>query len=159
MHACSNHSSSNHSICVDDALRKADMICHDKGLRFTELRRKVLKMIWANHRPAKAYDILDKLNGEYTSAKPPTVYRTLNFLLENGLIHKLNSLNAYVGCSHPLRHEECYFLICGKCGEVRECCNTMLVQAIAGTADENKFNLKHTTLEIEGECWECMKQE
>lgn len=152
MYACANH-----TLCVDEALQKADMLCRDKDLRFTELRRKILELIWANHGPAKAYDIMDKLKGEDGAAKPPTVYRTLDFLLENGLIHKLSSLNAYVGCSHPMKHNECYFLICGKCGEVKECCNSGLVQSIIGTASKNKFMPKHITLEIEGECQECKK--
>lgn len=146
-----------HETCIDDALQKADMICHDKGLRFTELRRKVLEIIWENHGASKAYDILDKLKGNHNSAKPPTVYRALDFLLENNLIHKLNSLNSYVGCSHPLTHNECYFLICGKCGEIKECCNNDLAKSIMGTSRKNNFNPKQITLEIEGECQECVK--
>jgi len=122
------------------------------------LRQTVLRMIWANHGPAKAYDILDKLKEEDASAKPPTVYRSLDFLIENGLIHKLNSLNAYVGCSHPLKHRECYFLICRTCKEVKECCNSALDEIISVTANKNKFQPKHITLEIEGECQECMKK-
>lgn len=152
MRSCPNHDS-----CVDAALQKAALICQKKGLRFTELRQKVLEMIWANHGPAKAYDILDKLKGKETSAKPPTVYRTLDFLLKHGFIHRLSSLHAYVGCSHPLKHDECYFLICRKCGEIEECCNSKLAQAITGTTSRNKFKPKHITLEIEGECRECVK--
>ena len=151
------HSCLNHDFCVNEALHKAELICQDKGLRFTELRRKVLEMIWGSHSPAKAYAILDKLKEEDVSAKPPTVYRTLDFLRQNGLVHKLNSLNAYVGCSHPLKHSECYFLICGACGEAKECCNSELAQAISKTASKNKFRPKHITLEIEGECQECRK--
>ncbi|MGI9392308.1 MAG: Fur family transcriptional regulator [Parvibaculales bacterium] len=139
-------------------MHKAEMICQDKGLRFTELRRKILKMIWENHRPAKAYDILDKLKKGSYSAKPPTVYRTLDFLLEHGLVHKLASLNAYIGCSHPLKHNECYFLICRKCGEISECCNSKLAEAIIGITNRNKFRSKHITLEIEGECQGCIKK-
>ncbi len=150
MHTCTDHDS-----CVGDALQKADMICQDKGLRFTKLRRKVLEIIWESHAPAKAYDILDKLKKNDTSAKPPTVYRTLDFLLENGLVHKISSLNAYVGCSHPLKHHECYFLICDACQEIKECCNNDIAQAIIGTANKNKFHLKNITLEIEGKCQEC----
>jgi Fur family zinc uptake transcriptional regulator len=153
MYACADH-----EICVGDALQKADMICQDKGLRFTELRRKVLAMIWAGHGSAKAYDILDKLNDEGTAAKPPTVYRVLDFLLENGLIHKLESLNSYVGCSHPLEHNECYFLICSKCGEIKECCDSTLAQAITRIASKNKFSPRHITLEIQGKCQECAKK-
>ena len=153
MHACASHKT-----CIDEAMHKADMICNDKGLRFTDLRRRVLEMIWQNHGPAKAYDILDKLREDETSAKPPTVYRTLDFLLENGLVHKLSSINSYIGCSHPLKHNECYFLICNKCSEIRECCNSALAQAIFSTSSKNKFKPKHITLEIQGECQECTKK-
>ena len=153
MHACDDHKT-----CVVEALKKADAICRDKSLRFTALRRKVLAMIWENHRPAKAYDILDKLKESNASAKPPTVYRTLDFLLENGLIHKLDSLNAYVGCLHPLEHDECYFLICNKCGETKECCNGNLDQVITETAKKNKFHPVQTTLEIKGECQQCLQK-
>ena len=153
MYACVDH-----EFCIDDALQKADTICQDRGVRFTHLRRKVLGMIWANHGPAKAYNILDKLKGEDVSAKPSTVYRTLDFLLEHGLIHKLNSLNAYVGCSHPLKHPECYFLICDKCGEIKECCHSALAEVINDIAHKNQFRPKHTTLEIEGNCQQCIKE-
>ena len=153
MHHCANHKA-----CVGDALHNAHKICEDKGLRFTVLRRKVLEMIWANHGPAKAYSILGKLKGKNAPAAPPTVYRALDFLLENGLIHKLNSLNAYVGCSHPLKHNACYFLFCRHCGEIKECCNSTLSRAIAGTAHKNKFKAQNITLEIEGECQACLDQ-
>lgn len=152
MHICANH-----DVCVDSALEKANIICYDKGIRFTELRRKVLRMIVLSGGPTKAYDLLDRLNVEEAKAKPSTVYRTLDFLLENGLIHKLNSLNAYVSCSHPLKHNECYFLICSKCEQVTECCNNVLAQAITGTANENNFNPSHITLEIGGECKKCTR--
>lgn len=152
MHACHSHGT-----CVEDALKKADKLCADKGLRLTELRRKVLEMIWQSHEPAKAYDLLDKIKGEGT-AGPPTVYRALDFLIENGLAHKLSSLNAYVGCSHPSKHEECYFLICVQCAEIKECCSSKLSEAIGEVAAKNHFRAAHTTLEIAGLCQACAKK-
>ena len=150
MHACTNHKS-----CIEEAISKADLICKDKGLRFTELRRRILEIIWAGHGPAKAYEILDELKGCSASAKPPTVYRTLDFLLESGLIHRLTSLSAYVGCSHPLRHNNCYFLICKDCGEIKECCSSELTNTILDNADKSKFASGQITLEIEGKCRDC----
>ncbi len=150
MHHCPDH---HH--CIEQAIQKAELICQDRKLRFTELRRNVLTLIWQNHQPAKAYDILDQLKVQDTSAKPPTVYRALNFLLESGLIHKLNSLNAYVGCSHPLKHNQCYFLICDDCGEANECCNHHLADAIEQTTQHNQFQTRQTTVEIEGKCQQC----
>ena len=97
-----------HEVCIESAMRDAEEICQEKGLRFTELRKEVLKLIWLSHIPAKAYDILEMLKGKTWSAKPPTVYRALDFLLENGLVHGLDSINAYIGRSHPRDHIGCY---------------------------------------------------
>ena len=99
-----------HEVCIESAMREAESICQEKGLRFTELRREVLRLIWLSHIPTKAYDILEKLKGKAWSAKPPTVYRALDFLLETGLVHKLDSINAYIGCSHPREHAGCCLL-------------------------------------------------
>ncbi|MCF8466945.1 MAG: transcriptional repressor [Sneathiella sp.] len=150
MHNCTSHND-----CITEALVRAESICNDRGLRFTDLRRKVLELVWTSHGPIKAYDILDKLDARIAAIKPPTVYRALDFLTENGLVHKINSLNAFVGCSHPLKHSECYFLICSDCGEAKECCSADLVEAIAKTGRRNEFLPEHITLEITGECGDC----
>ncbi len=145
-----------HDRFVDRALQRAEQICQDHGARFTHLRRRVLEIIWANHTPSKAYDILAVLMREDASAKPPTVYRTLNFLMEHGLVHKINSLNAYMGCAHPDAHEECQFLICRKCGVVEECRNPEVTQAVSSTANASKFHLQKTEVELSGECAACL---
>ncbi|MDC9715543.1 MAG: transcriptional repressor, partial [Gammaproteobacteria bacterium] len=88
-----------------------------------------------------------------------TVYRALNFLLDNGLIHKLNSINAYIGCSHPLRHSQCYFLICDECGEADECCNSHLSDAIKQTTEHHQFQTRQTTVEISGKCRQCAQNQ
>lgn len=153
MYNCTSHKD-----CIADALHQAEEICAVRHLRFTEIRRKVLELVWQNHGPVKAYDILDRLDGldhRIAAIKPPTVYRALDFLTENGLVHKINSLNAFVGCSHPLRHKECYFLICSDCGEAKECCNPDIIDAISKTSRRNEFQAEHVTLEITGECSDC----
>ncbi len=148
--ACSQHKK-----CISTALQEGEKICQDAGLRFTDIRRQVLAIIWESHMPAKAYDILDKLSSTETTAKPPTVYRALDFLLESGLIHKINSLNAFVGCSHPVLRHQCYFLICTECAEVTECCTQSLTRAIQKTGRENHFSSLNTSLEIQGICAVC----
>ncbi len=153
MSACGEHDA-----CTERALQWAEQICQEQGLRFTTLRRRVLEIIWADHAPTKAYDILAQLEQEHASAKPPTVYRALHFLLEHKLIHKLDSQNAYVGCSHPLEHEACYFLICKRCHVVVECCGRALDQAISDSAIAHNFSRQKTTLEISGECEACLQQ-
>ena len=104
--------------CVNDALAKAELVCQERGLRFTEIRKFILRLIWDNPKPSKAYDLLDEVSKMNYSAKPPTVYRALDFLLENGFIHKINTLNAYIACTHTLKHDHCYFIICDKCDQV-----------------------------------------
>ena len=96
----------NHKTCIEEALKEARLICDQKGLRFTKIREFILRMVWENHKPTKAYELLDKIPSLNYSPQPPTVYRALDFLLNNGFIHKINSLNAFVGCSHPLKHDE-----------------------------------------------------
>ena len=145
-----------HKECIHSALASAEKICLERGLRLTQLRKRVLELVWESHGPVKAYDILDKLDSKSSSAKPPTVYRSLDFLAANGLVHKLNSLNAYVGCSHPSRKHACYFLICKVCHEVKECCNQMLTNAIDNTSRKNNFKVSSVTLEIEGVCEHCL---
>ncbi|USG61491.1 transcriptional repressor [Sneathiella marina] len=150
MHNCTAHND-----CIATALAEAESICAARDLRFTDIRRNVLELVWTNHGPIKAYDILKRLDSRIAAIKPPTVYRALDFLVENGLVHKLDSLNAFAGCSHPLKHSECYFLICESCGEAKECCNADLSELILRIAREIKFQVHHTTLEISGECEEC----
>lgn len=142
-----------HDACIEDALNTAEQLCREKGLRFTALRREVLSLIWRSHGPAKAYDILAQLAGG--AAQPPTVYRSLEFLQDHGLVHKVASLSAYVGCGHPLSHADCYFLICGQCGEIEECCGDDLSRAISKIATRHDFQPRHATLEIEGTCRDC----
>lgn len=150
MDPCSDHHS-----CIDDALQTAEKVIKSKGLQFTELRRSVLRLIWESHRPAKAYDLLEKIKINDPRAQPPTIYRTLDFLLETGLVHRLHSLNSFVGCSHPNEHCDCYFLICNQCHEISECCQTELKHALAETARHQHFTPQNITLEIEGICKKC----
>ena len=86
----------NHKICLEEALVKAKTLCNQKGVKFTVLRERVLKLIWKSHTYVKAYDLLDDLKKIDPSAKPPTVYRSLDFLIENGFIHKIESLITFV---------------------------------------------------------------
>jgi Fur family zinc uptake transcriptional regulator len=147
----------NHNNCVDDAIKKAEMICKDRNLSLTPLRHKVLELLWEDgHTAIKAYDLLDKLQKKEASAKPVTVYRALDFLLENHLIHKLESLNSFIGCNHPTLQHDCAFLICKECNEVTECCdNSQLMGGIKAAINPKDFCIKSITLELSGVCKEC----
>ena len=145
----------NHKISINEALKKAENICNKKGVKLTKLRQKVLTLILRNHGYVKAYDLLNDLKKSDASAKPPTVYRSLDFLMEHGFIHKIQSLNAFVGCSHPDEHEDCYFLICKECKNIEECCSNKVKKVLTSTSGKNNFSPNQVTLEITGICQDC----
>jgi Fur family zinc uptake transcriptional regulator len=144
-----------HDSCVSAAIATAERLCRERGLRFTELRRRVLTLVWDSHRPIGAYDILDKLGGEGKAAAPPTVYRALDFLIEAGLVHRLDSLNAYIGCPDPARSHAGQFLICRSCRTVVELDDPDIDAVVAKKAAGLGFTSVHQMLEVQGLCANC----
>jgi len=146
---------------VGRQLDEAEAICAARGSRMTKLRRRVLELILQTGRPASAYDLLDRLRPEHKGAAPPTVYRALDFLLEQGLIHKLERLSAYVGCmhmhqhAHEAEHHGAQFLICIHCGRVAEIENAQIDRAIGDAVAALGFSPRTSTVEVEGFCGEC----
>jgi Fur family transcriptional regulator, zinc uptake regulator len=146
-----------HDACIENAVADAERICAGRGTRFTDLRRRILTMIWQGHKAVKAYDLLDQLATTGGSAKPPTVYRALDFLMEEGLVHKIESLNAYVGCPHPGDNHVSQFLICDKCETVEEVTSDALSEAVNTAAGEAGFQIHKQTLELHGLCKRCSR--
>jgi len=145
-----------HSHCVSHALAEAESICTRQGLRLTTLRKRVLELVWASHKPLGAYDILGVLSDEDgRRAAPPTVYRALDFLLENGLVHRIASLNAFVGCSHPEHAHQGQFLICRSCHAAIELEQPLISEAIVNAANEVGFAVEGQTVEVVGLCAGC----
>ena len=105
-----------HGDCIADALGMAEQVCAKRGARLTKLRRRVFELVWSSHAPVGAYDLLRHLARERDGAAPPTVYRALDFLRKHGLIHRIESLNAFVGCCTPGEAHAGQFLICSRCG-------------------------------------------
>ena len=144
-----------HNHCQDTALANAEAICTARGVRLTDQRKHVLSLIWESHRPVKAYDLLEKLAADYGKVQPPIIYRALDFLMKHGLIHRIDSLNAFTGCRHPDAGHDCFFLICTGCGNANECCTPVLKSAIAAITQGNDFAMEHITLEVSGQCANC----
>lgn len=147
-----------HSHCVHNALTEADAICERAGLRLTALRRRVLELVWQSHKPLGAYDILGVLTEQDgRRAAPPTVYRALDFLLENGLVHRIASLNAFVGCNHPAHAHQGQFLICRTCNAAIELSTDSISEAIVAGAETVGFTVESQTVEVVGVCSGCQK--
>ena len=143
----------------DAALVAAERVCAERGLRFTPVRRRVLELLWESHRPAGAYALLDRLREEGLGSQPPTVYRALDFLVREGLAHKVKRLNAFVGCVHPENAHEPHFLICTECDRVGEMTAPAIDGAVAEAASAAGFRLSQAVLEVEGVCAPCAERE
>lgn len=144
-----------HGRCVDGALAAAEQRCTREAAALTPLRRRVLELVWQSHGPVRAYDLLDRLRAERRGAAPPTVYRALDFLLAHGLIHRIESLNAYVGCSDPDHKHGGQFLICRGCGTVAELDDDGIARAVAERARALGFAVERQTVEVMGLCPRC----
>ncbi len=144
-----------HAHCQAAALDRAEAICAAHGARLTPLRRRVLEIVWSSHRPMGAYAILEKLSALSGPAAPPTVYRALDFLLAQGLIHKLESLDAFIGCDRPDDGHASQFLICSQCKDAREIADSGIDRALRDSAAAAGFSLSRSTIELLGLCPAC----
>ncbi|GLQ32951.1 Fur family transcriptional regulator [Litoribrevibacter albus] len=148
----------NHQQCQSSAVSQARELCDKEGVRFTKLREQVFSLIWQSHKPITAYQLLDLIKDGDFSATPPTVYRTLDFLLEQGLIHRINSLNAFIGCCQPGEHHTGTFIICEQCEQAEEVDNDEIVRVIKDVSDHHKFRMKRYVTEIYGLCPQCQSE-
>lgn len=146
-----------HQSCLKSALLAAEKTCKSRGTRLTQLRRRVLELVWGSHEPVKAYDILDRLRGEDFCSAPPTVYRALNFLQKEGLVHKIESLNAYVGCARPVHRHISQFLICHSCGSVAEMDDPDVRAMLSEKVKQLGFRAEHEMIEVKGLCANCAR--
>jgi Fur family zinc uptake transcriptional regulator len=148
-------------MALDAALERAAATCQRQGAQLTELRRQVLRLVLESPQPVGAYALLDRLQQARRGAAPPTVYRALDFLLAQGLIHKVERLNAFIGCDeagHGHAHGEDHphqFLICKGCGATAEICDPGVAAAVARAAAEAGFTPQRSTIEVEGSCARC----
>ena len=130
-------------------------ICDERGLRLTALRQRVLELVARSERPVKAYDLLDQVREGEGSAAPPTVYRALDFLLANGFIHKLESINAFIRCHHPRVQHSVPFLICDRCQRAVELEDEEVTRLLNEQAAALGFRPQAQTLEVHGICADC----
>ena len=136
-------------------IREVEQRCRQRGLRLTPTRRRVLELVLSAEGPVKAYDLLDLLKAEQPNAAPPTIYRALEFLLDNHFIHRLESLNAFVSCFHPADSHQGQFLICDGCRTVIEIDDASLSRQLRQAAEGENFHPSRQVLEIYGLCADC----
>jgi Fur family transcriptional regulator, zinc uptake regulator len=143
---------------LTEVLFGAEQLCRKRGVRLTARRRTVFELLCASDKPLSAYEILDRMRVAARNPAPPTVYRALDFLLEQGLVHKLESLHAFVGCKHPEHPHSSQFLICGDCGEVSEMENEAILQSLQTAERATGFKTRHPVVELLGTCAQCAEK-
>lgn len=144
-----------HAQCRTGGVSAAADYCREQGLQFTPVRRRVLEILLSEHRAMGAYELLKVLGQEGFGSQPPVAYRALEFLVKHGFAHKIERLNAFVGCVHPGAEHAPVFLICSACDAVAE------IEARPGTivlddlADRAGFRIERAVVEAEGLCPNC----
>ncbi len=146
-----------HRRCQRQLLSAAHQLCKLRKLRLTSRRRQVLEILLASHQPIGAYDILAELNRNDIGERiaPPIVYRALEFLMAEGLIHRIESRNAFISCMQPGHQSTAQFLICQDCEQVAEL--ESIDSGLLSAAKDLGFAVDHSVVEITGICAECQK--
>lgn len=142
-----------HATCVASALAAADAACLARKVQFTPVRRRTLEILLEAHAALGAYDVLARLDTDGFGAKPPVAYRALSFLVDQGFVHRIERLNAFVACSHPDTVHNPAFMICRGCGTVAEA--QASDTSLGATAASTGFQIEQTVIEAEGLCPEC----
>ncbi len=142
--------------CDRNDLSHAEAVCAGRGARLTPLRAKVLAALAASDKPVGAYELIDRLAEDGRRPAPITVYRALDFLMENGLAHKLESRNAFLACDHTHDHGAAVvFLICDRCGAVTEAAGEGIGRGLDALVARSGFRAREQIVEIAGECAGC----
>jgi Fur family zinc uptake transcriptional regulator len=144
-----------HGTCVAQAIAQAETVTRERGLRLTPVRRRTLEILLEEHRAMGAYEVLDRLAAEGFGRQPPVVYRALEFLVENGMAHRVQRLNAFAACAHPGQDHHPVFLICERCNAISEAPADKTLAALAQVAKGQGFDLRAVSLEATGLCATC----
>ncbi|MEP7173698.1 MAG: transcriptional repressor [Aestuariivirga sp.] len=146
-----------HTHCTADLIARAERTCERRGSKLTGQRREILSSVAQSHSAVGAYDIIERMAEHGPRPAPITVYRALDFLLAHGLVHKIESRNAFVACSHSHEGQPAALLICEACGTVAELDAPDIFERIAEKAKARKFSPAHTMVEIAGTCGACAR--
>ncbi|MDR3422556.1 MAG: transcriptional repressor [Xanthobacteraceae bacterium] len=147
-----------HKSCTSAALTHAEELCAARSQRLTPMRRQVLETLLASHKPLGAYEIMERL-GDHGRPAPITVYRALDFLRDNGLVHRIESRNAFVACVHEHTDSDpVVFLICEHCGAVGEATGSAVAEALKTSCRAAGFAPKSPVIEIAGICSHCRER-
>jgi Fur family zinc uptake transcriptional regulator len=144
-----------HDVCLARSLATAERLCSERGLRLTPQRRRVLEVVAAGHAAIGAYEIIDAIAAHGPRPAPVSVYRALDFLLAQGLVHRVDSLSAFVLCASPGSKHRAQLLICQRCRDIAELRAEAVDDAIAERAAAVGFQVSSAVVEVFGTCRAC----
>ncbi|GAA4223029.1 transcriptional repressor [Sagittula sp. NFXS13] len=148
-----------HKHCIKSGLKAAEDICAERKAQLTPVRRRVLEILLEGHRAMGAYEVLDHLRAEGLGSQPPVAYRALDFLAANGLVHRIERLNAFIACSTPDVDHAPTFLICRECSTIAETPAPRAGRVVRNAAQEVGFHVEKVVIEAEGLCPACHESE
>ena len=140
---------------LEARLRTAESLCEQRGSRLTPIRRKVLEILLSHGRSLKAYELLDEIKQVQSNATPPTVYRALDFLVEQGLIHRLDAVNAWTACHDAAGEPHDLLIVCTSCGRVAELSDPALSAQLTQKVTDSGFILTNLETELRALCQAC----
>lgn len=144
-----------HAACCGGVMAQAEKMVIDEGLRLTPVRRRTLEILLESHRALGAYEVLERLADEGFGKQPPVAYRALEFLVENGLAHRIRRLNAFTACMRPGEPHSPVFFICSGCDHVAEAPGRDVRAAMEQAADAVGFEIERVSIEAVGLCPTC----
>ena len=142
---------------IASTVAKVEQYCIKRGVRLTPIRRQVLELLLTYPNVVKAYEILDELKKQRKNAAPPTVYRALDFFVEIGVLHRAESLNGFVFCSHFDEAHTSVILNCTHCGKTEELAAQEPVDILLAFCRERGFEVQEGPLVLSGECRDCQQ--
>ncbi len=140
-------------------LIEMEALCRERGGRLTPQRRSVLEKLLVSKRPQSAYELRDILLPQDASITPASIYRCLDFLMEHGLVHRLETMRSFVACDHPQHAHAVQFLICRQCGAVLEAEDKRISSATSSLGSRLGFEVDHRTVELTGVCAKCLTEQ
>lgn len=145
---------------IDQIIKRSQEVCASTGSKLTEKRKNVLMVLLASATPLSAYEIVDKYKAQFQESLPVmSVYRMLDFLIQEKLVHKLETAGQYMSCAHITcnhQHETPQFLICDRCGSVKEIgIKKHIIEDLEQSIQSTGFALAHQQLELHGVCKQC----
>lgn len=147
------------TVSVQTMLARAEALAVERGVALTPLRRQVYELVLKAHKPIGAYDLIDAMEPQRGARVPPTtVYRALDFLVENGFVHRIESKNAFIACCDAGKPHESQFLICDECGNTLEIQGRELASSLSASPPAHGFQVHHQVVELSGLCSDCQKK-